>query len=70
MVKNVLLVLQIITSVVLATLILLQSKGSGFSRGSSGGVSFTRRGLERLLYKATFVVAALFILLSLLQLLI
>lgn len=64
------LILQIIVSAVLIGLIMVQAKGKGLSSawgGSSSG-SFTRRGLERLIYRATFFISALFILFSVLQL--
>ena len=68
--RNFLLIVQIIISVLLIILITLQSKGSGLGRafGSSSQVSFSRRGLERLLYKLTFIVVGLFILVSVLSL--
>lgn len=57
--KNVLLISQIVTACVFATLILIQSRG---------GTNFSRRGLEKLLYKLTFVFAGLFILFSVISL--
>jgi len=69
--KNLLLFSQIAVSLVLIVLILIQSKGSGLGRGfgsSGGSTSFTRRGLEKLLYKLTFVSAGLFILISIISL--
>jgi len=64
-----LLILQIIVGVILIAMILVQSKGTGLGRawGGSGGTSFTRRGLEKLLYRGTFVVSSLFILISIAQ---
>lgn len=69
--KNLLLASQIVVSLVLIALILVQSKGSGLGRGfgsSGSGTSFTRRGLEKLLYKLTFIFAGLFILISIISL--
>ncbi len=63
-----LLVIQSILAAILILLILVQSKGKGFSRSFSGPSSFTRRGLERVVYKATFFLVAVFILVSLAQL--
>lgn len=60
--------LQIIISVVLVGLVLVQPKGTGLGR--SQATSFTRRGLEKLLFKLTFVFAGLFLLVSILQLVI
>ena len=65
--KNILLIIQIIVSAVLVSLVLIQGRGTGFGRSSSGS-SFTRRGLERFVFKMTFAVAGLFIVLSILQL--
>jgi preprotein translocase subunit SecG len=65
---NLILITQTILSIVLVLLILVQSKGTGLSKAwGSGGISSTRRGLERLMFKATFVVAGFFIIISILQ---
>lgn len=62
---EVLVVLQIIISVVLAVFILIQVKGNGFGRvWGTGAQSFTRRGLEALVFKLTFVVSFLFLVVS------
>jgi len=65
------LVIQIIVSVALTALVLLQVKGTGFGR-VWGGLSThsSKRGLEGLVFKTTFVVAFLFIVLSISTLLI
>jgi preprotein translocase subunit SecG len=68
--KNLILSAQIVVSVVLVILILIQSKGSGLGRSFGGGSSFSRRGFEKLLYKLTFLTAGLFILISLVSLVI
>ena len=63
-----LLVLQIIVSILIIGAILVQTKGTGFGRvWGSAGVSFARRGLEKLVFKATFVLSGLFIALAILQ---
>lgn len=64
------LALQVISAVLLTSAILIQSKGTGFGRawGGSSSASFTRRGLEKVVFRATFVFAALFIIVSILQL--
>ncbi|MFZ5932664.1 MAG: preprotein translocase subunit SecG [Patescibacteria group bacterium] len=68
---NLLLVAQIIVSVFLIGAILIQTKGTGFGRvWGSSGVSFARRGLEKLVFRLTFVLAGLFTLLAVLQLVI
>ena len=69
--RSVLLALQIVVSVLLVSAILVQTKGTGFGRvWGSGGVSFARRGLEKLIFKATFLLAALFVIFALIQILI
>ncbi|EKE12487.1 MAG: hypothetical protein ACD_13C00196G0003 [uncultured bacterium] len=62
---------QIIVSLALIGLILIQARGTGFGRSSGlGGASFTRRGLEKLVFRLTFVASFLFILISILRLVI
>ena len=69
--SRVLTILQIIVSLVLIGLILMQARGTGLGRtfGGGAGTSFTRRGLEKLLFKATFVFVVLFLIISTLALL-
>lgn len=62
------LILQIIAGIALMALILIQARGKGFSRPTGGTASFTRRGLEKIVFRFTFVVAAFFIVISFLQL--
>ena len=67
---EVLLVFQIIVSVLLSAVVLLQVKGTGFGRVWGGlSTSSTRRGLEGVIFKFTFVLAFLFILISIVSLL-
>lgn len=66
--SEVLLIIQTITALILAILILVQSKGTGFGRAWGGAASFTRRGLERYVFRATFVLSAIFIVVSIAQL--
>ncbi|OGM15481.1 preprotein translocase subunit SecG [Candidatus Woesebacteria bacterium RIFCSPLOWO2_01_FULL_43_11] len=64
--KDSLLAAQIVVSAVLVGLILIQARGTGFARGwTASSASFTRRGLEKLIFRATFLFSALFILISL-----
>ena len=64
--ENALNVAQILVSVVLIFVILLQAKGSGFGAGLGGTTSAfrTRRGLEKTLFQATIVLMALFLAMS------
>lgn len=62
-----------ITSVALIGSILLQSKGIGFGSlagGDTGGVYTKRRGVERVLFFVTIGLAALFVVLALVSVLI
>ena len=64
-------ILQIVISVVLIVIILLQVKGSGFGAalgGMSGGSVYrTKRGLERTLFQATILLMLVFIFVSFLS---
>ncbi len=63
--NEILLVVQIIVAVFLSFLILIQVKGTGFGRVWGGmSNSFSRRGLEGLVFKLTFIIAFLFLLIS------
>lgn len=70
--KEVLTIIQIVVSVILIILILIQARGTGLGRtfGGGGGTSFSRRGLEKFLFRATFVIVGLFLVISILQLVI
>lgn len=60
--KNLLLIIQIVTSVILVTLILLQAKGVGLGRAWGGGGEFykSKRGVEKLIFRATIIIASIF----------
>lgn len=62
-------IIQVILSVLLIIAILLQQRGGGLSSvfGGDGGVYRTRRGLEKIIFIATIVLAVLFILAALLS---
>lgn len=65
--KTVFSVLQIILSVLMIVVVLLQQKGSGLGSafGGASTVYTTRRGVDKLLFNATIVIAALFLIISL-----
>jgi protein translocase SecG subunit len=69
---NYLSIAQLVLSIVLIALILLQERSSGLSGmlggGSEGGAYQTRRGFERIIFIATVVVAVGFAALSLINL--
>ena len=56
-------VIQIVISVLLVIMILLQQRGGGLSAtfGGSGEVYRTRRGMEKAIFRATIVLAILFL---------
>ncbi len=58
---------QIVVAILLMVAILMQSRGAGLGGvfGGTGGVYLTKRGLEKKLFIATIILAAIFILLSL-----
>jgi preprotein translocase subunit SecG len=57
---------QILISLVLIGVILLQAKGSGFGAGLGGTTSAfrTRRGMEKTLFQATIFLTAIFLAMS------
>jgi preprotein translocase subunit SecG len=64
---------QIIVSIILIALVLVQDRTSGLSGvfGGAGATPYqTRRGLEKTIYWATIVAAALFAILAILNLII
>lgn len=65
--NNILLIAQITSGLILTAVILIQSRGKGFARSWGGSASFTRRGLEKVVFRMTFVLAAIFIIVSILQ---
>lgn len=62
-------IVQMILSIALVTLVLLQGKGSGLGSafGGDDGVYRTRRGVEKLLHQATIVLAGVFFLTAFIQ---
>lgn len=62
-------VIQIIISITIIALVLLQAKGAGLGGifGGDGGVYRTRRGVEKTLYQATIALAIIFFVISLIS---
>jgi len=65
--KSALLIANIVLSVAIAALILLQGKGAGLGSAWGGGGEFyqTRRGVEKITMRLTYVLIFIFFLLSL-----
>ena len=67
--RNIVVIIQIIISLVLMTVILLQAKGTGLGQawGGSGEFYRSKRGIEKILFRFTLVLAALFLISSLIS---
>jgi len=67
--KNIIPFLQIIVSIGLIVLILLQQKASGLGStfGQEGGVYSTRRGAQKKIFLGTIILAIAFVILALLN---
>ncbi|MBI2023855.1 preprotein translocase subunit SecG [Candidatus Giovannonibacteria bacterium] len=63
--------IQLGISILLIVTILLQQKGSGLSAtfGGEGNTYTTKRGLEKILFRATIILAIIFLVLAFLNLL-
>lgn len=70
--KELLLIAQIVVSVSLVVVILLQSEGSGLGTvfGGSGAFYRSKRGVEKLFVFITIILASFFLVLSTLQVII
>jgi preprotein translocase subunit SecG len=64
-------IVQIIVSIALITLTVMQGKGGGMGRmfGGDSSVYATRRGLEKTVHNVTIILAVIFFLVSLLSVL-
>ncbi len=60
--QNILTIAQIVLAIALITVILLQQKGSGLGAafGGASNIYSTKRGVDKVLYRATIVIAVLF----------
>lgn len=67
--KSFILILQIVVSVLLVTIILLQSKGSGLGTVFGSDASFyrSRRGIEKMFVYFTIILTLLFFVLAIVQ---
>lgn len=68
--SSVLTIIQITISVLLIAAVLLQARGGGLSPvfGGESGVYRTRRGAEKMIFRATIALAVLFFLVAVLNL--
>jgi len=66
--ENVIIISQVIISILLSAIILVQNKDGGLSATMGGGGSFesTKRGAEKVIHKMTVVLSFLFLLNALL----
>ena len=66
------LIIQIIISVILITLILIQAKGTGLGSAWGGGGEFYRskRGVEKTVFISTIIFTLIFLVLSLVNLIV
>ncbi|MCK5588929.1 MAG: preprotein translocase subunit SecG [Candidatus Pacebacteria bacterium] len=73
-IANILPTLQLVISILLIITVLLQQtgvgQGTGLGGGDASGVTPSRRGLEKVLLKVTIILASLFFLTSVLDLII
>lgn len=66
--KTTLVIVQIILSLVLATLIFLQSNGDSESRSNiMSSTNFEKRGWEKVIFNITIVIIVLFLISSIIQ---
>ena len=69
--KSVLLVVHVLVTISLVTLVLLQNSKGGLSSGLGAGEFYrSRRGAEKIVFSGTIVVAVLFFITSILNLVI
>ena len=57
-------VAQVLVSVALITIVLLQAKGHGLGTGAGGALVHTRRGVEKTIFNFTIVLGTLFVVVS------
>lgn len=71
-INNFMLIIQIIISVILITLILIQAKGTGLGSAWGGGGEFYRskRGVEKTVFISTIIFTLIFLVLSLVNLIV
>lgn len=70
--QTILIAAEVVVSVLLIIAILMQNRGAGLGQsfGGDSAVYHTKRGLEKRLHQATIILAAAFLTLAILQLII
>ncbi len=70
--SNIILIIQILLAIILVVVILMQSQGSGMGASFGGGGEFyrSRRGIEKVLLRVTVILAVLFFISSIANILI
>jgi protein translocase SecG subunit len=73
--NSILNIVQIVIAVLLVATILFQQRGAGLGSafgggGGEGGVYYKKRGMEKIIFTATVVLAVLFILIAFIRMLI
>ncbi len=68
--KTLLIIIQIVCSIFLISIILMQAKGVGLGRSWGGGGEFykSRRGVEKIIFQLTIISALIFLVSSVLSL--
>ncbi len=63
-------IIQLVSAIILIVLILLQSRGAGLGAafGGEGNIYRTKRGMEKIIFRATIVFAVVFFVAALLNL--
>ncbi len=64
-------IIQIVIAILLITTVLLQQRGSGLSGafGGGGGVYYQKRGMDKILFRSSVALSALFLIVAFLNLL-
>lgn len=72
MLQTLLSIIQIVLAVLLIVVVLLQQKGAGLGAafGGSGNMYTTRRGIDKVLFRATITISILFFVIALANLLV
>lgn len=70
--STIIIIFQLMISVLLSVLILLQAKGVGLGRAWGGGGEFykSKRGVEKVIFRFTIILTAAFLITSILNLIV